>query len=150
MIWDDTKVETVRYLITEEKLSAKAVAKKFGCSRNAICGVIFRENIQAARAPGWQPRVYPMSKPKTKPTPIRDAKAIDEPVAIGPLNAFPEAANACRWIAGDPHKPGWQCCGHPSKSGPWCDHHRLRLHQKGNSSGGFALAPLTVLVAARG
>lgn len=60
--------------------------------------------------------IAPHSRPLPKP-----AKSKDEPAPIGPIEDFPPA-DCCRYMKGDPLKPGWQMCGHPGF--PWCDWHK--------------------------
>lgn len=72
--------------------------------------------------------VYVGSPANKKPPQLPKPKdtSPDRPVSVLPLETFPNG-NGCRYIEGDPSKPGWQACGHPvTKRGSWCEYHYLR------------------------
>lgn len=63
--------------------------------------------------------------------PIRERHPKTEPEPIGLVGEI-SAQGTCKWIHGDPMKPGWRCCGHKAlPEQPWCGHHahRVRNHQ---------------------
>jgi hypothetical protein len=39
-------------------------------------------------------------------------------------------ATGCRWVHGEPPKPGWDWCDAPvANGGAWCDEHRARVYR---------------------
>jgi hypothetical protein len=81
--------------IGKSKTTVKRLAKRFGLPEREM-------------ARGW------VAKRERAPKPVG-------PEPIGPIGAFPDTMDCCRFIAGDPTE-SFQCCGHPGF--PWCDFHK--------------------------
>lgn len=45
----------------------------------------------------------------------------------------------CRWVQGDPKRPGWSWCDAPAIPGQaWCSEHRARVYVRGSNVQGAA------------
>ena len=41
----------------------------------------------------------------------------------------------CRWVEGDPSRPGWSWCDAPAMPGQaWCPEHRARVYTRGSNA----------------
>jgi len=60
--------------------------------------------------------------------PIRTKKVPKpKPVEREAIGSIEDIGDGCKFIAGDPKKPGWRMCGHPGS--PWCDFHASKVFE---------------------
>ena len=51
-----------------------------------------------------------------------------------PIARPAERSGGCRWVHGDPSKPGWSWCDAPAMAGQaWCPEHRARVYTRGSN-----------------
>ena len=75
-----------------------------------------RRKDREAGIPG-RPRAPRKSKVKKQAPPPEDLKP------IGPVGKIPDG-HVCKYVYGDPLKPGWRMCGHKAMPGKsWCETH---------------------------
>lgn len=137
--WTPANVTALSRLVAE-RLSAGQAAHRMGVSRSTVIGKARRLGLQfnSGANGGGVPkgtiirtRLNRDQPPRSRPPKPQPVEQTVEPVALGPLNAFPEDYKSCRWIHGDVRQGEWQCCGHPGF--PWCAHHKARLRVAGSA-----------------
>lgn len=130
------QIETMIRLCGEGWSARRIAAEIGGISRNCVIGRLRRAGHHChSNTPQNSAGKRRLGFPKASSPPVpKPPRVIATPVAapdpIGPLDALPDDLNACRWIAGDPLKPGWQCCGAETDGGPWCAHHKAKMYVK--------------------
>lgn len=102
------------------------IAKKLGRTRNVIIGLVTRMKLPKRPTNIVRPSYHsPRPKPKQAPPPPLSA----DPIAIGPLNTFPDTSS-CRYIAVDVSAGDWRCCGLPIDRHSLCTFHAARCRLK--------------------
>lgn len=134
--WTPEMVRRLRELSTGEyskSIIAHILNVEFGTrlTRNSIIGKASRIGIQY-REPVRLSRLGTGTAPTRRKQTIRAPRATatkpppqDAPMAIGPVDDFPDAG-MCRWIDADPLVRGWRCCGQPVSDTTWCSYHSHR------------------------
>jgi GcrA cell cycle regulator len=141
--WSDAAVETLTVLWTAGDLSAAAIARRLGVTRNAVLGKVHRLGLSQGRSP--RPRLSnpKRAKPRPRRAPARpppatrlvtgQAQTREATAAVphAPLAARLEdlPAHACRWPIGDPKRPDFGFCGRRVEAGPYCGPHRGLAYQ---------------------
>lgn len=130
--WTDERVQALRDLWSAG-LSAAAVARELGVSRNAVLGKVHRLALgprRQGRPP--KPRRAERRRPAVERAPeakLRARRTIDAADAVGgPLVARLEdlAPRTCHWPFGDPKDDDFGFCGRPSERGGYCAPHAAR------------------------
>lgn len=115
--WDDATVSQLRALHAEG-LSFTLIADAIG---RGLTGTALRK--KASRL-GLKRERAKLTKPMGPKQSLKPAKAV-EPEAIGPVE---DIGDGCKFISGDPKRPGWRMCGHPGE--PWCEFHASKVFEK--------------------
>lgn len=166
--WPAADIAVVKACIAEG-LTASQCQRRLGNrhTRNSILGICARKGLhfgrdldaKAARrhddsiatskfhvagAGGKKAQHQNGATPKpSRPTAAMTRDAIDalpEPVAIGPINTFPDDSavrpRMCRAIAADPLSGNWRCCGQPTVTGrPYCGIHAVKFCDPSGAAG---------------
>ena len=121
--WTEAKVDLLRRLATESKLSARRAAMEMGITLGSAIGKAFRLGIRFQSPTitnSRKSREEKIAKRRTVQKPSRVAVA-PEPNAL--RLTFDEMATSasCKWPVGEyPYK----YCGHvPTEGMPYCEHH---------------------------
>lgn len=125
--------------------SAAMIAGDLGCTRNAVCGKLWRENMKTrgiVRLPlpssGGRPRRIPFKREILMP--IAPKPVVKAPVLLiefGEICMRPQLDHCCRWpLAGEPGLH-MVCCGRPRLGPPgkgpfYCEEHYARSHTAGS------------------
>ena len=150
VLWTDADVETVKACIAEG-LTASQCRNRIGDrhSRNSILGMCFKRGLSFGRKPAKHKSKRAHQQNGAKPVPRRTTAAaltraaidaLPEPVAIGPLNTFPDDSavvpRQCRAISGDPLNGNWRCCGQPTVPGrAYCRVHAVKFCDPSGAAG---------------
>jgi GcrA cell cycle regulator len=164
-MWTDTQVDTLRALCAPEaleSLSAEAIAKRIGRSRNAVIGKVARLHLalpnartavgststarptRAARAEAFE---HPERGRSFRPVSQRppEKRTAPEPVKEQPIDALVYSPlrvtiadlnpNMCKWPLGDPSDFDlFRYCG-LAATGVYCRHHTKLAYQPHDASG---------------
>lgn len=107
MTWTDERVEIVTKLWSEG-LTASAIGRRIGVTKNAIVGKVHRLGLPA--------RQSPIRKPVAEP--------VVEPEPVVELTGPP-----CHWPIGEPGKNDFRYCGKAALAGkPYCPEHDKRAY----------------------
>jgi hypothetical protein len=128
MTWDAPAVERAR-LLWAEGLSAAAIGRELGCSKNSVIGMAHRR--------GFAPRPSPLARrgpahwSKTPPV-VRALAPMSVPVlALAPMSVPVRlGSRCCCWpMWGDVPAPRPAVfCGEPCSQGPYCPSHDAVAH----------------------
>jgi GcrA cell cycle regulator len=150
--WDAATVEVLTRLWSAGDLSASAIARRLGVTRNAVLGKVHRLGL-SNRRPGHVGRT-PRPKPEPRRAPAA-RKATDRPPRAqsaprsavqtdaatapmpSPLEDLPGlvphledlSPRACHWPCGDPAQDGFCFCGREADPGPYCPTHDRIAHR---------------------
>lgn len=118
--WTAERIERLIQM-NREGLGGTAIARELGCTRNAVCGKLFRLRTQGQRVRIVKPTAGKPACCKANSTEIPQDKQPDE----GGI-PFIEAveANGCLW----PTTGGW--CGAERSERAYCARHHARAYQK--------------------
>jgi GcrA cell cycle regulator len=158
MVWTHNQIEEIRRLWSVDGKTASQIGLVFGCTRNAIMGVIHRNGIKKGEAtPTPQPRVEgrfaPLSgmvrrppnlvlgkpdKRPVKPKPVVSVVSKEKTMPVqepGPIVFWDLTPSSCRWPIGDPPLETLRFCGTRALDGrPYCiKHHRLSYQATANN-----------------
>lgn len=137
MNWTPAEDALLRELHASQLTFGEIAAHFPNRTRNSVIGRAKRLGLPSRADPS-----VAGSEPQPRHTSPRATHARMEPMPalepIGPLNDFPDARSACRYIIGDPAHD-WQCCGHPvaAEGAPYCGSH-MRLCHTPNGGGAGA------------
>lgn len=133
--WIAERVERLRQLWLERRLSASQIANEFGVSRGAILGKIWRLGLKGTRKPSRhpvagfkRPQRDPQWKPKPRPQPLAvdddDELTMQEFLAVELFDLKP---GQCRYPHGEASP--FAFCGQPVREGSsYCAHHHALVH----------------------
>jgi GcrA cell cycle regulator len=145
--WSDPAVERLKQLWADRDLSAAAIARHLGVSRNAVLGKVHRLGLSNRRR-GPEPRAPRPERvpkaPRTKRPPVPGQQAARRPSSarapvvadVGPclvahLEDIPR--HGCHWPVGDPHAEDFRFCGRRVNAAPYCDAHRKVAYRPGGA-----------------
>jgi hypothetical protein len=137
--------------------SATEIAHLFGCSRNSVIGLTYRnrdlfphkpERKAAPRQAKREPMARPFVVRKVKPvrpaeTDLPKAEPIEEKldqsfVPSKPVGILALDSRTCRWplwpMSENPGADGLYCGEETAKDSAWCWHHRLAARDKSRSA----------------
>lgn len=134
--WTDSKIEELKFLAVTEKLPASKIAARFGCTRNVICGKLYRLGIRADKiAIPDHPKQRPARKKAPKKNPWQPVPRLPcEELPVPETDAVPDPSTlctlmelkpySCRWVCGDPRHPDSRFCGAKKiEGGSYCGFH---------------------------
>lgn len=131
--WTDERIEQLKALWAEG-LSASQVARVLGgVTRNAVIGKVHRMGLALRGNPGTTARQSPrgqLRKFLRAPEPIPEPEPERDP--IPGITIANVTDKQCRWPYGDPAKPDFHLCGHPTITlSPYCAHHARKAFAPG-------------------
>lgn len=127
-----------------EGISTAAIGIRLGVSKNAVVGKAHRLNLPARpspiqpgshrQRPTRPPRVpvrlttFVPARPAVRANRVPPPARVAPPRPTVPLTASPEYPHrertSCCWPIGEPGRPGFSFCGHPTvRSRPYCEWH---------------------------
>jgi GcrA cell cycle regulator len=146
--WSDDQVDRLKALWADETLSAAAIARRLGVSRNAVLGKVHRLVLSnrreaAAARPARTPRLPSAARPAKRARPAPGPQAPRLPrtptppmpvVDVGPglvsrLENLPP--HGCHWPMGDPAAAEFRFCGRHAVRAPYCEGHRRAAYKPG-------------------
>jgi GcrA cell cycle regulator len=135
-LWSDDRMAELRRLWVDTSLSSRDIAARLGMSNGAVCGKARRLGLPMRVDLGRRNnggRKFRQVQPVTvaavvaRRTPAKQGKAVSAAPPVVP----PSSTHGCKWIEGDPRKPGWAFCGAKSVSGQsWCAAHMRRVFKR--------------------
>ena len=153
--WTDDRIDQLRKL-WNQRLSASAIGRQLGVSKNAVVGKAHRLKLPARPSPIRKGARPPVRRHHARPSPSLaelTERVVEAPIAPPPLMERPAAApptgpgqptrrvargiKACLWPIGDPGDSSFHFCGSevvPGKS--YCTEHcqRAYIHKSRNDS----------------
>lgn len=131
--WTDEAVQTLR-----ERFSAgdsyQQIARKLGCTRNAVLGKSHRIGLSRGDASDSRAKSAAAVRAAhaSLATVVRNhaARKPDKPLPAPKGGLIATATihdlnmHTCRWPIGDPIHPGFGFCGRHTEAGPYCATHR--------------------------
>lgn len=135
MIWDDVNVERLRAMWG--KRSATEIGREFGCTGNAVIGKAHRlglEPLQDGRKPTGAGSRGPTVPRRTRTVYCPDYVSVAEAEANLPPTDDPFGPDGCRWVIGDPIKPGARFCQHKRTDGSFCSAHATIAYRRESAS----------------
>jgi GcrA cell cycle regulator len=133
--WSPDAVARLEALWRAGELSAAAIARTLGVTRNAVLGKVHRLGLSRGdsrrAAIRTSPQPAPTRKRRTVTRPAGDRRgpvAPNDLALVADLAALPR--DGCHWPVGDPAQPGFGFCGRPmAGAGPYCDAHRRMAYR---------------------
>jgi GcrA cell cycle regulator len=128
------------------RLSAAEIGAVIGCSRHAVIGKAHRLGLAPIERPATETapsrcrdKRFPWIRKRRLSQAIKEASELEDiPLTVvgepRMLSILEINATTCRWPIGDPRKPDFGYCGHPTKSGSaYCDGHHAVAYRPADS-----------------
>lgn len=119
MGWTQSDLDRIKGYLADG-FSCSEIARFFKTSRNAVIGVVARNNLRGERGVVRKVGAERPIGPKIKSRPLPEPAPVSQP-PIGPA-LVSVGRGRCQFIYGDVAGNDWRMCGHPGF--PWCDYHR--------------------------
>ena len=128
MAWTEDKVGELRRL-WELGLSASAIGKQLGVSKNAVVGKAHRLKLPSRPSPIREGRSAPR-RPRATPKVVRPKlRAIPRPQPKRRPMPLSTRGHTCQWPIGDPTDEDFRFCGSAAVEGkPYCEEHCERAY----------------------
>jgi GcrA cell cycle regulator len=137
--WSEQAVRRLEALWAQPDLSATAIGRELGVSRNAVLGKAHRLGLPS-RQHDVAARVKAAARRSRRRRASAGAPAFcverqpcerDHPAWPGEVQFLERLpAHACHWPIGDPQESGFSFCGRPAGERIYCDHHWAIGHRR--------------------
>jgi GcrA cell cycle regulator len=132
--WTEDRIEQVKTM-WGDGFSASQIARALGgVSRNAVIGIIHRRGLSSGRAQRTTSNKQAFAVQKRFIAPVEEAPSlpVTAPDPVPGITIENVTHKQCRWPYGDPAKPDFHLCGHPTITlSPYCAHHARKAFAPG-------------------